>query len=60
MCNFLVHLQSKNCSVKIVVVRKLDAKMKELTLSVCPEDRVNKWYIVGNPFLVSLSSFQVS
>ena len=42
MCNFLVHLLLKKRSVKTIVVRKLDAKVKELMNSLCVEDNANK------------------
>ena len=44
MCplNTPIQCSSSIISVKMVIVRKLDAMMKKLTYSRCPEDRANK------------------
>ena len=42
MCNSLVYLSFKNCTMKMVVVRKLNAKVKKLMHNLCLEDNINK------------------
>ena len=44
-CSLLIHLSSKNCSVKMIIVKKLDVEVKKLTHSLCLEDKANKcWF----------------
>ena len=43
MCSFIVYLLLKNYSVNMVVVRKLDAKVKKFMHGLCPKDITNRF-----------------